>query len=288
MIVSLTGGLGNQMFQYAFGYSYAICNNERLSLDKFYLNLDKQRKLGLDRYKIRYNKTSVIYGFLYYAGMKIAKKAGALDKWKRVTGALVEEKPLVYQENDGKACFAIGNWINEAYFKQYRNELINEFSLKISLSEDQQKLLDTIKTEDSLAIHIRRGDYLKPENKAYDVVGQDYYDKALNYIKEKADNSHIYVFSDDIEWCRTRFSNISDITFVDDEISGSPYVDLELMRNCKFFIIANSTFSWWGAWLSERAGKIMIAPNKWYGTSAEDEFNVNVKEAILKDFVVID
>lgn len=288
MQVSLSGGLGNQMFQYAFGYSYSVRNDEKMMMDTFYLGLDKNREYGLAQYGISMNRTGRIRGMIYFGGRKIAEGLKLQPIWNHINRTIYEEKPLLFQTIEQKNSFAIGNWINEAYFKEFRERLVSEFTLLKPLTSDQELLLNEIRSNNSLAIHIRRGDYLKPENKAYAVIRDDYYDKALAYIQERTDNLNIFVFSDDIEWCRREFSQIANVTFVDEDISGDPYVDLELMRNCKYFIIANSTFSWWGAWLSERKDKIMIAPDMWYGEKKDDDFNIDVRDAILKDFIIMD
>lgn len=276
------------MFQYAFGYSYSIRNDEKMIMDTFYLGLDKNRKYGLKQYGITKSQIGRVRGLVYFGGKKIVKGSKLYRLWNGINRVVYEEKPLLFQNVEQKNAFVVGNWINEAYFKEFRSQLISEFTLQKPLTSAQESLLNEIRGNNSVAIHIRRGDYLKPENKAYAVIRDDYYVKALDYLQERNCGLKIYIFSDDIEWCKGEFSQVPDVTFIDDDISGNPYVDLELMRNCKYFIIANSTFSWWGAWLSERKGKVMIAPDMWYGERMDDDFNVNVRSAILKEFIIMD
>lgn len=289
MNVSITGGLGNQMFQYAFGYSYAKKHGEKLILDVFYIGRDNQRKLGIDRYNISYRKKSRLRGAVYYAVRKLIKNGIRLRTWNGIYHAIMEVSPLDYMEIDGRNLFANGNWIHLKYFEDYRSDLLKEFRYLGNLNEDQRLLLDKIKKENSLAVHVRRGDYLKPENSAYKVVGKEYYEQSIDYLRGQADISNIYFFSDDIEWCKDQFGDLLNTVFVDSKISGDPYIDLELMRNCNYFIIANSTFSWWGSWLCEREDKIMVAPKIWF---EEEEkwgvYNTRVRNAILKEYILMD
>ena len=288
MVICVSGGLGNQMFQYAFGYAYAKDNDEELIQDLFYASLNRNRKYGLDKYEVSYPKKSKIRGFVYHMGKKVFKKGIYLRRWKRINKVVVETSSLDYQDVGTKNCYAIGTWINPRYFDKYRDEIIAQFKYKYPTDEDLEKLIKTIATSESLAIHIRRGDYLKPENQAYRNIEKSYYLKAIDYMKKKTNVDGIYFFSDDIEWCKKEYEDVESAIFVDETISKSPYTDLELMRNCKYFVIANSTFSWWGAWLSTREGKQMVAPSKWFNGENNEIYNVRVRTMLLKNFTILD
>lgn len=287
MIICVTGGIGNQMFQYAFGLSYVKQHKENLRLDTFYIGMDKQRKFEIDEYNISYRKKSWLRGFLYWGGKKLLFTGSRRQWWNKKTHTVVERVLFGYQSIDQSGVYAIGNWMNVQYFQKYRGCLLNEYQYTGKLEERQKCMIKNIQNEDSLAVHVRRGDYLKPENSRYNIMKKEYYNKALSYMKNNVKISHIYFFSDDIEWCRKEFQDIANTIFVDADLSGNELIDLEMMRNCKYFIIANSTFSWWGAWLSEREGKMMIAPGKWFDESRYDDLNKRVVESILGDFVIM-
>lgn len=288
MIICMTGGIGNQMFQYAFGFSYARKHKENLRLDTFYIGRDKQRKFKIDKYNISYKKKSWVRGFIYWGGRKLLQPDDSRCKWwDKKTYTVIERVPSGYQNIDVAGAYVVGNWMNLQYFQEYRTCLLNEYIYKGKVGERQECLIKNIRNEDSLAVHVRRADYLEPKNSQYNVVEKKYYEKAIAYLKNNVDISHIYFFSDDIEWCRSEFKDIENTIFVDSNLSENELTDLELMRNCKYFIIANSTFSWWGAWLSEREGKIMIAPEKWFDESRYDDLNKRIVRNILNDFVIM-
>ena len=127
-----------------------------------------------------------------------------------------------------------------------------------------QKHLNLIKNKNSVAIHIRRGDYLKnPKARCFHgILGEDYYKKSISYVKKTVKNPFFFIFSDEVELVKKTFFffNKKNFIFID---TKSTINDLHLMSNCKHFIIANSTFSWWGAWLSKNKHKIILAPKKW-------------------------
>lgn len=288
MIICMTGGIGNQMFQYAFGLSYVRKHKENLCLDIFYIGRDKRRKLEIDKYNISYKKKSWLRGFIYWGGRKLLQTDDSRRKWwDKKTHTVVEHVPFGYQNIDIPEAYVVGDWINLQYFQECRICLLNEYRYKGKVGERQKCIIKNIRNEDSLAVHVRRGDYLKPQNSLYNVVEKKYYEKAISYLKNNVDISHIYFFSDDIEWCRSEFKDVENTIFVDSNLSENELIDLEMMRNCKYFIIANSTFSWWGAWLSEREGKIMIAPEKWFDESRCDDLNKRIVTNILSDFVIM-
>lgn len=287
MVVNVSGGIGNQMFQYAFGYAYARNNSESVCFDIFYLGLDKNRNLGLSNYNITYQCFGRIRGAVYFLGKKLLKKGIYFRKWNRANHIILEMSPYVKEEIKGQNLYAIGTWLNEDYFKKYRKELLNEFVFKGKLNLEQKRLMEKMRVDNSVAVHIRRGDYLNQENEVYRVLPKEYYLRAINFVKRKEEICDFYFFSDDIAWCKAEFKEIEHAFFIDSQISNSPYVDLELMKQCKCFIIANSTFSWWGAWLSERENKTMIAPVKWFNGEENEIYNFRVKKALLKDYILL-
>ncbi|MEI6304723.1 MAG: alpha-1,2-fucosyltransferase [Candidatus Taylorbacteria bacterium] len=159
-----------------------------------------------------------------------------------------------------------GYWQNEKYFKSIENNIKKEFTLINPLRSAAKKFAIEIGSLiNSISIHIRRGDYVSDQktNKYHGTCGPEYYSKAIKYITSKiGSNIHVFVFSDDIEWVKQNMPLKYPVTYVSSpEIPD--YEELILMSQCKHNIIANSTFSWWGAWLNENPDKIVIAPKRW-------------------------
>lgn len=280
LTVYCQGGLGNQLFQFAAGYVLAKKNkiNLRINIES-YNSYD--RKFELDRFpEIRklnileiknYDFFANIYLYLYYKFYKILKKSGIykfvnfffLDKQKFekspfiFNGALLKEKIV-------KDVLIKGFFQSEKYFIDYKKIVLKLFKFPKIKDKLVHKHLNLIKNENSVAIHIRRGDYLNNPKARYfhGILKEDYYKKSISYFKKRVKNPVFFIFSDDIELVKKTFFffNKEKFIFIDTKSSIN---DLHLMSNCKHFIIANSTFSWWGAWLSKNKHKIVCAPKRW-------------------------
>jgi hypothetical protein len=169
----------------------------------------------------------------------------------------------------------------EKFFKNIREQIIKEFTLKDEYKKEIKWLLNKIAKENSVSIHVRRGDVLDLNNA--NVLGTDYYKKAISEIKKKIKNPKFYVFSDDIKWCKENFSNLNvEIEFMD-KLPNKGYHTLEAMRNCKNNILANSALSWWAGYLNSNPKKIIVAPKNF--THFKD---VEVEDNIIqKDWIVV-
>lgn len=268
--VKLMGGLGNQMFQYALGRKLSLMYGTKLILDLTgYQNQaqgDTQRYFELNRFNITgelqtkpiVNKnllTKILYRN-YDFKHKYYEKQFPFDKkvLEQPEGTLFE-----------------GYWQTEKYFIDVRNQLLKDFTLSSSFSKYDNNYLVNIRSTNSVSLHVRRGDYVSNENanKFHVLQGIKYYSKALQLLSESINNFTLYVFSDDIQWCKKHLDNIhSKIVFVDGKREG--VIDMMLMKNCKHNIVANSSFSWWAAWLNENSNKKVIAPKSWFKDSAID------------------
>jgi hypothetical protein len=273
IITRLQGGMGNQMFQYALGRSLAIQNNVPLGLDTTFL-LDRTpipnftfRDYSLEYFNIEasvaqrdqipflYRKypVGVFMRYIDYIRRKLLPTIGKEKKNYHFDPNILNLGPNVYLE---------GWWQSYKYFEKYKDVIKKDFNLKNPPASNIQKLADEIAKVNSLCMHIRRGDYVG--NKNHEVVNTEYYKKSLEYIKNNTKIDHIYIFSDDIKWCKENIKFEFPTTFVGDEYAG--YKDeghMYLMNKCHNFIIANSSFSWWGAWLAEYHNKIIVAPKYW-------------------------
>ena len=274
IIVQLLGGLGNQMFQYAFGKSLAEKHNCKLLLDTSLLlnrvpcgitfaeyRLDVfnlSSRLATDKDIPLYTQKRSIKNILFRAlhFMKLYFKG---FKYVRYLKLQFNSKYKQLPEN----IYLEGYWQSEKYFKEIELVIRKDFTLNLELKGRIARMADQISSSLSAAVHIRRGDYLKYSD-YHGLSDQNYISKAIKILVEKHPMIHFFIFSDDIDWCVENLKFDYPITFITQENTGSNDIEhFYLMTLCKHFIIANSTFSWWAAWLSEFTDKTVIAPAKW-------------------------
>ena len=168
-----------------------------------------------------------------------------------------------------------GYWQNELYFSNIRELLLQELSPISSLNDVGYSCLESIKKTNSVSLHVRRGDYLNLKN--IGVLDVDYYKQAVAYISKNLEKPTFYIFSDDLDWCKKSLGFLDDCIYVDR--TETEIDDLKLMSCCQHNIIANSSFSWWGAWLNKNPKKTVIAPKSWL-LNDPDSSNV-----ILSDWI---
>ncbi|MBN1585116.1 alpha-1,2-fucosyltransferase [Candidatus Uhrbacteria bacterium] len=284
-VVRLKGGLGNQLFQYAAGRAIAVRNGSGLKLD--ITGYGDQAGLATPR-------TFALAPFVIQAGFanrdEIGGFIGKVSGWKGLVGRLwrklrrkdtgvlekvVSESGFGFDpEILGKRgdLYLDGFWQSEKYFSDIAETIRREFTLK-----KEGELLNTEIARriggksGSVSLHVRRGDYVTdPNTNAYHgTCSPEYYGEAIGLIAEKVSNPHFFVFSDDIEWVKANIGIDYPVTYVSGE--GRPdYEELRLMSYCRHNIIANSSFSWWGAWLNPNPDKIVIAPKRWFSGASQD------------------
>ena len=169
-----------------------------------------------------------------------------------------------------------------SYFYEVSDILRGEIVFP-KLNNANQEIGSLIRSSKSVSIHVRRGDYLT--SKIYCNLGEsEYYNNAIKYISKKDDNLQFLIFSDDSEWCKKNLKLPSNSIFVDWNRKSDSYIDMQLISMCKYNIIANSSFSWWGAWLNSNNDKIVIAPNNWFSKDSLYDGTY----IIPKDWVVLD
>lgn len=255
IIVKLKGGLGNQMFQYAMGRNLAIERNDILKLDKSsfetQVSNNTKRSYGLYFYNIVENIAlpEEIYDLTNQS------LAGSRNKRVITENVHYSYNPII---SDAKDIYLIGYWQNENYFSRIQQDLQKEFSLK---SFYDTHLMDQVNKKSSVAVHVRRGDYfLNPKYSMYQVCDRRYYISCIDIMKEYISNPFFFFFSDDPEWVQENIVPQKNFAMISGENEN---IDLWIMQNCKHFILSNSTFGWWGAWLSKSEDKIVLAPDKW-------------------------
>jgi hypothetical protein len=277
IIVKLKGGMGNQMFQYALGRAMSLRYNVNLKLDTsfFYLDFKNTTKriysLDLFNIKVKTFKINKVITYIISVFRKIVKNKGVEKNF--------QFDPEVFSW--GPNVLLDGYWQSPKYFAGYEDIIRKDFTLKNPLPQNIQNLMNEIESKDSICIHVRRGDYVG--NKYHEVVYIEYYKKAIDYISKIKNMEKIYVFSDDIEWCKANMSFEFETMFVGDEYAGSKSEGhLFLMSACKYFIIPNSSFSWWAVWLNTNKDKIVVAPQKWF----TDE-SINTNDLIPENWIRI-
>lgn len=269
IIVKLQGGLGNQMFQYALGRNLSIIHKVPLKIDPSYLKRENQsaRTLRINGFKTLLNEATLHEISAYRSTLqKILDRIRPESKRKEMpeTGSAFDS--MVLERSDG---YFVGYWNNERYFIKSEKAVRQDFTLKNPLGDKAQNTATRISLEkESTSVHIRRGDYVTIKKVAaiHGVLPLSYYKTAMEKILESAPDAHFFVSSDDIDWAKENFPKEYPVTFV-----SSPdipdYEEMILMSLCKHNIIANSTFSWWGAWLNANPKKIVIAPKHWFKDS---------------------
>lgn len=268
VIIKMMGGLGNQMFQYALYKAFEQKHTDVYADLLWYRN--KSVKFELYNFGIEINLASEKYinrfsdcqlDFVSRLRRKIfgKRKSFVLEKYDSCY-----ESDILRLDN----VYLSGYWQTDKYFSSIREKLLEDFDFELANSQVSE-WEDKIKNKNSVSIHIRRGDYL--QGKLYGGICTSlYYAKAIEYIKMKVPNARFFVFSDDVEWVKQQ-EEFKGFVVVDRNEQTTAISDMYLMSLCKYNIIANSSFSWWAAWLNKNEQKIVIAPQHWLnGKSTPD------------------
>ena len=259
--VIIYGGLGNQMFEYACARAYAVEKKDDLILNTSFFNGDRfQRQFSLLNFNIPNNvlisKKKRKYLRLLSVFCKIGKNF--FNRFFALFGIYLWKDSRFKRINvNHRKSILYGYFQSHHYFEQYSDIIKKDFKCVSPLSDGAVSLLKRIKKTDSVCVHVRRDDYVSEGLLVCDI---NYYLKACSFFLERSEKHVFYIFSDDIEWTKKNLI-VHNAIYVDEK--HEDYEDLELMRNCKHFIISNSTFSWWAQYLCEYNDKIVVAPKKW-------------------------
>lgn len=285
IVIELSGGLGNQMFQYALYKKFESLNKDVVMETSFFRSGQELRELELGIFPVKYKEitdkeAASIRGYGYQDSVldKIRYKLTP-KKYKVYIDKIGPFQPEIFEMEN---VYLSGYWQNENYFKDIREIVCRDFSFSDELVECNKELCHTLENENSVSVHIRRGDYLTTENTRIhgNICTDAYYANAMNYIRESVENPQFYIFTDDLEWVREKYRG-QNVMIVEGNRNDSSYVDMFLMSKCKHNIVANSTFSWWGAWLNSNPDKLVLAPPKWLNNF--EEAQVACAEWILID-----
>lgn len=285
MVVYLLDGLGNQMFQYAFALGlkrkYNLSAPIRFNL--YRLNQKNSiRRYGLGAFSIE--NESVLSGLRakftdarYYLRRSIVRKKypeiGYTDFCHRanIYEGLYHDDVMIYDFFDfpkprGNEIYIKGWFQNQHYFENVREELQSSFRVSIPPSEDSKKELDGILQSDSVAVHIRRGDYLNPQWSYLNLCDYEYYRAAMEKVADAVRDPVFYIFSntkEDVLWIKENY-DFSKYRVRYMAYDNPAYEDFRLMYSCRHFIISNSTFSWWAQYMGSCPDKIVVAPSMWH------------------------
>ncbi|HMO77665.1 MAG TPA: alpha-1,2-fucosyltransferase [Candidatus Paceibacterota bacterium] len=270
IIINLKGGLGNQMFQYAFGRALSIKNNDILKLDIH--SLDQAKRIGNIYRPFSLALFNIQQDLASLADIAASKKPeGLLTKiTRRIKNSLWGDQTNLFKAeylNQKGNLYLDGYFQSPLYFENIRDLLLKEFTLKVPLPEYGRNILEQMQLSNSVSLHIRRGDYLSNliVKKQFGPCTKDYYQRAIDKLKTEVKDAKFFVFSDDIAWVKNNLELDEDTVFVSDP-SLKDAEELSLMSQCQHNIIANSSFSWWGAWLNQNPSKLVIAPTPWFDT----------------------
>lgn len=279
IVTRIIGGLGNQMFQYAAARTLSQRIKVPLQLDLTGFEAYKLHAYGLNNFNIVESPAKL-------SDYVIGEPVSMLGKINKLIG--LRTRLQIYREN-GLAfnarvlelpshTYLDGYWQSENYFLTAEKQIRNDFSFKVVPDAVNQECLDHIKSVIAVSVHIRRGDYVSNPvvNSVHGVCDLDYYQRAVKFLRSylQSEDLHFYVFSDDPEWVKQHMDFGPASTFVSHNNASKNYEDLRLMSACSHHIIANSSFSWWGAWLNPSQDKVVIAPKKWFQSEDLDSSTI--------------
>lgn len=252
IIVQLVGGLGNQLFQYAAGRAVALLRGDELKLDiEVYQTPEEHRQYQLGAFDIQ------------------ATLATPLEIERLRATSFIREKhlcfdPLLHQLQGD--LYLSGYWQAPRYFQPVERQIRQELKVLTPISAEDDLLIKQMAKDNSVSIHVRRGDYTLPAYQHLGPLDLSYYQRAVELISQRLPHPHLYIFSDDLAYVRGHLLLNHPTTYVDHNNEEACVQDLRLMSCCRHHIIANSTFSWWSAYLNPRPDKMVVAPQRWFSS----------------------
>lgn len=286
IVIKLMGGLGNQMFQYAYGCMLATQMQEKICFD---IDIYKKKeRLAITNYNIvdivDWNDTDIgkaerlqvkVWEKIYHIQQKMIRVLGHTERvgqkvfeWYGEKGYYFNFDPFYYPTPEAhvKNKYIYGYFQGEEYFSQIRSKLQKDFTLKKSMGKHALTIKHAIENSTAVALHVRLGDYTKRKNRYLNVCSEQYYKKAIEYMQRRIQDPTFFIFTND-SFALKKMRFLPETAVIVENTSCNE--DMMLMRECQHFIISNSTFSWWGAYLAGNNEKVVIAPNRWTNTQQE-------------------
>lgn len=278
IIVKLMGGMGNQMFQYALHLAF-LAQGKEVKLDRSkFSHIDEHRDcfLDFDCFNLKYELCTKKEARKYVLGTSVSarilmklfgdRKTHFYEKTDR------EYDPSVMQIEEG---YLDGYWQSWKYFQDIEQEIKKTFQFKNELTGTNKQIEKQIQNTNSVSIHIRRGDYVKLQGIYGNICTMEYYNQAINLINQIVQRPTFYFFSNDIEWVKKTFGNKDNYVYIEENGENKGYIDMRLMSTCKHQIIANSSFSWWAAYLNNNVERKVICPSRWVNTKETPDVYCN-------------
>jgi len=279
MIISnILGGIGNQMFQYAAGRALSVKTNQKLLLDlrdfsNYYLHQGYELSRVFNVPTDNADQTT-LNDVLGWRSSQLARRVLRRPQFEWLRGKQFVQEPCSSFWPDffklNGDCYLSGYWQSEHYFKSIESLIRKDFSFREDLlSERNYDMAAEIVKSQSVSLHIRRGDYIS-NTKNREIMSEcssGYYQNAINHIVEKIECPIFYVFSDEMSWVKQNLCITFPCVYVEHNQGHESFQDMWLMSLCKHHIIANSSFSWWGAWLNPKSEKLVVAPKTWFNNS---------------------
>lgn len=278
VVVSLYGGLGNQLFQYATGLTLAESNQANLSLDlTWFETVQHKQEVTTREYALKPFELDVSFCSIKPRHPLLS----AFAKRMHLSVNNTEGVPIYYERSyvfDPAVMQLTNNvhldgyWQSYRYFESVKSLLQQKLTNPRSLDSENESVLADISQNESICVHVRRGDYVTNNNAAkhHGTCSLAYYQKAIKKMEADYPNGKFYIFSDDINWAKGNLLFDQNHYFVDQNSAGDVHFDFWLMAACNHFIIANSSLSWWAAWLAGGEQKTVISPKNWFSTSKND------------------
>jgi hypothetical protein len=273
IVMRLKGGLGNQLFQYATGRAIAIQKQVSLLLDNSWY---AQTYHDVTPRELLLSKLNTKGSFIsFQPKIKRPKRIQRIQQmfWPINPFIFVEQTPYRFDSRLNKSpafkqqnLYLMGYWQSYKYFESIKPILQSEISLKKPLDTHYLNYLNQIQATASAMVHIRRGDYvnLASASKIHGFIGLEYYREGMGLLLNKNPEIHFFVFSDDLEWAKQNLPHSERSTFIQSLGNSDAVIqELELMMHCQNHLIANSSLSWWAAWLSKQSNGVILCPKKW-------------------------
>jgi hypothetical protein len=282
LVSHILGGIGNQMFQFAAGRALSLNNDQKYLLDLSDFS-DYRLHHGFELSRV-FNvvteraEASTLHRLLGWRENKLARKVLRRRQFAGLRGKTFVVEPYFNYWSDffnlTGDCYLYGYWQSEQYFKAVEFVIRQDFTFREPLKEHNAELALEMATVQAVSLHVRRGDYVNnPKNhNIMSVCDLEYYRLAINYIAFHVEQPVFYFFSDDMAWVKQNLPMEFPCVYIEHNGGAESYRDMQLMSLCRHHVIANSSFSWWGAWLNPNPEKIVIAPRKWFanGTNIKD------------------
>jgi len=284
VVTRLIGGLGNQMFQYAAGRALALRRGAVLKLDVSgfaALGPDTKRRYELD--PLRIQSSAARDADLLRFGRNSKPRSPRIERvfrllrinWRGADWPVYYEPHFHFDPTLNELLppvYLDGFWQSEKYFSDIADVLREEFTPAAASDSDNAAVAEQIDVVNAVSLHVRRGDYVKDAtaNRYHGICSPDFYQRAVDYMAARLERPHLFIFSDDQQWTRANLRFAVPMTLVEANSPDCGYRDMQLMARCRHHIVANSSFSWWGAWLGRSREKIVVAPRKWFAASSND------------------